>query len=200
MPEPSKYRIHSNGLEGFTTSQRYWMAEAVLGGLNVNNSSFEKLGIWGGKDITVLVAEVVEDHGGSRGEGELAPEFLAVATRIEELRKLEAGWLDGTGEVPDSAGLDWLHEHLDTLMLDYGVPFPRLYPTTEGNIQAEWEGAEWEIEVEYDLISRQALVSLFCPTDANRDKELSVAVEPRAGVMKLALLLLDHLDLDADHE
>lgn len=180
MPKFRNYRVDSNGLDRFAAGDRYWLAEGIL-----NDPNFD-------------ISGVFKDWGKSEGESEAPSEFEALSTRMEELRKLETGWLDGTGEAPDLAGLDWLHEHLDTLMRDYGVPFPRLYPTTEGGIQAEWEGAKWEIEVEYHLTRRQALVSLFRPTDADRDKELSVGVEARAGVMKLALLLREHLEAERE--
>jgi len=180
MPKFRNYRVDSNGLDRFTAGDRYWLAEGIL-----NDPNFD-------------ISGVFKDGGRSEGESEAPSEFEALSTRMEELRKLETGWLDGTGEAPDSAGLDWLLGHLLTLNGEYRLPFPRLYPTPEGSIQAEWDGTGWEIEVEYDLASKQALVSLFCPDDSTRDKEHSVAVEPRAGVMKLASLLREHLEAERE--
>jgi hypothetical protein len=58
-------------------------------------------------------------------------------SRISELKLLEDGWLDGEGKAPDHAGLDKL-EKIFTKRLE-GCVQPRLYPTIEGGISAEWD-------------------------------------------------------------
>ena len=37
---------------------------------------------------------------------------LDVPARLDELRSMEDGWLDGYGKAPDHRGLDWPHPHL----------------------------------------------------------------------------------------
>ena len=62
---------------------------------------------------------------------------LDVPSRLDELRSLKDGWLDGEGKAPEPALLDWLSEKFDRDFPD-ALPLPHVYPTPEGGIQAEW--------------------------------------------------------------
>jgi len=75
---------------------------------------------------------------------------LDVAARIDELRLLTYGWLDGLGKAPEQSGLDWVQELFDMNYPDH-IPLPFLYPTPEGGIQAEWSIHTTEISLEIHL-------------------------------------------------
>lgn len=85
----------------------------------------------------------------------VALESNDVATRIEELRVLTNGWLDGAGVALSSDGLDWF-----SLSFDENYPtdmlLPYLYPTPEGNLLAEWSIGDNSCSLEVDLTTRQA--------------------------------------------
>jgi hypothetical protein len=73
-----------------------------------------------------------------------------VAARLEELRGLEAGWLDGEGLSLSREGLDWLSRTFDTFYPDH-LPPPYLYPTPEGGVRAEWSSGPYEMSLEVPL-------------------------------------------------
>ena len=77
---------------------------------------------------------------------------LDVPSRLYELRELKNGWLDGEGLVPAPDFLDWLSERFDILYPD-DLPLPHIYPTVEGNVQAEWSLSHNEISLSIDCAS-----------------------------------------------
>ena len=88
----------------------------------------------------------------------ITPEGTAIRHDIEhqidELSKLEAGWLDGIGEKPSDVGLNWLR---DMLLEHYTAKAPELhlYPTEDGNVLAEWWVGSHDVTLEIDLSSRK---------------------------------------------
>lgn len=78
---------------------------------------------------------------------------LDVATRLDELRELNDGWLEGGGIAPTKEGLDWLARAFEEHYPD-DLPLPFLYPTAEGGIQAEWSLEPHELSIEIDLMNR----------------------------------------------
>ncbi len=85
--------------------------------------------------------------------GQLAP--LDIHGRLDELRRLEDGWLDGDGKAPGSDELEWLAAGFDRHYPD-DLPLPYLYPTTEGGVRAEWSLSDYEISLEVNLVARRA--------------------------------------------
>lgn len=83
-------------------------------------------------------------------------ESLDIGARIDELKLLRNGWLDGRGKAPSSNDLDWTRDVLESHIPE-NVPLPHLYPTEEGGVEAEWTMAGREISVEFDLTGRSAL-------------------------------------------
>ncbi len=75
---------------------------------------------------------------------------LDVPSRLDELRHLKHGWLEGQGVPPAHEGLDWLSQSFCRCYPD-ALPLPFLYPTAEGGIQAEWTLADYEITLNIDL-------------------------------------------------
>lgn len=74
--------------------------------------------------------------------------------RIEEIRQLKDGWLDGAGLAPRSDQLDWFVAAFERHYPDV-LPLPRIHPTESGDFQAEWSLAHDEIAIENDLASRR---------------------------------------------
>ena len=103
---------------------------------------------------------------------------LDVTARLDELRELKDGWLDGEGLAPDSDGLDWLAESFDR-MYSNDAPLPRLYPMPEGGVQAEWFIGQYDASLEIDLATRMAeWHNLNFDTDASVERVLNLS-EPR---------------------
>jgi hypothetical protein len=79
---------------------------------------------------------------------------LDVSMRLDELRKMKDGWLDGEGVAPDREGLEWF----ETMMEDYypeDLPLPYIYPTGEGNLQLEWDMENLDVSLEVDLSTHE---------------------------------------------
>lgn len=95
--------------------------------------------------------------------------------RVDELAKLEDGWLEGEGEALSVADLQWLRESLAKIMTERGVARPKLYATPTGGVQAVWRALPWRIEAEFDLSERSAsLLALNVETEADEDREFEL--------------------------
>jgi hypothetical protein len=75
---------------------------------------------------------------------------LDVPARLEELKALRNGWLDGRGIAPDPAGLDWLAREIKT-RYPGELPLPYIYPVAEGGVRLEWSITSHEVSLEIDL-------------------------------------------------
>lgn len=94
--------------------------------------------------------------------------------RLEELRGLQDGWLDGKGTAPPDEGLDWLADAFGRHFPD-DLPLPFLYPTAEGGIQAEWSPKPHEITIEIDLASHKGeWHGLNMDTDVEESRDLNL--------------------------
>lgn len=80
---------------------------------------------------------------------------LDVTSRLDELRRLRDGWLEGVGRAPAAEGLDWLASAFDAFYPD-DAPLPYLYPTEEGGVRAEWAAGDVEASAQIDLAAKQA--------------------------------------------
>lgn len=79
---------------------------------------------------------------------------LDVPARLDELRHMEDGWLDGGGKAPSHQGLDWLSDSFQRNFPDE-LPLPYLYPTPEGGIEAEWSLGKHSVILEFHLDTHQ---------------------------------------------
>lgn len=78
------------------------------------------------------------------------PEDLAsLDKRLDEIASLSPGWLDGEGARPDSDVLARASRLLADL-LTFEVPRPRVFPTPEGGVQAEWTIGDHEISITFE--------------------------------------------------
>ena len=78
---------------------------------------------------------------------------LDVPVRLDELRGMKDGWLDGSGRAPDHAGLEWLSRSFTSHYPSAGL-LPYAYPTPEGGVQLEWSLGTNEVSIEIDLQDR----------------------------------------------
>ncbi|MCS1407241.1 MAG: hypothetical protein M2R45_00398 [Verrucomicrobia subdivision 3 bacterium] len=88
-----------------------------------------------------------------------------IARRLASFKNVEHGWADGMqpasqwgdgyGKAPNASELDWL---TDQFALHYtsSLPQPRLYPTPEGGVQAEWLLGQNDASLEIDLGAQEA--------------------------------------------
>jgi hypothetical protein len=75
---------------------------------------------------------------------------LDVPARLDELRLLRSGWLDGVGKALDGAALDRLAIAFTANYPD-DLPLPFTFPTEGGGIQFEWRLGNATPEIEIDL-------------------------------------------------
>jgi hypothetical protein len=80
---------------------------------------------------------------------------LDLSARLDELRPLKNGWLEGRGIAPSQEGLDWLSlafaQHYPE---DLRLPF--LYPTEDGGVRAEWSLEPHEASLDISLANHTA--------------------------------------------
>lgn len=79
---------------------------------------------------------------------------LDVPARLDELRLLRDGWLDGQGIAPRPTDLDWLSEAFSTSFPDE-LPLPHTFPTVEGGVRFEWATDRVDASVDIDLQGRE---------------------------------------------
>lgn len=72
---------------------------------------------------------------------------LDVPSRLDALRTLQDGWLDGEGLAPSASGLDWFATALKEFYPG-DLPSPYIYPVAEGGGQLEWSIPPREISLE----------------------------------------------------
>lgn len=80
---------------------------------------------------------------------------LDVPERLDELRSLRDGWLNGVGLAPKAEGLDWLSSCFNN-HYPFDIRLPYVYPTADGQIQAEWSINDIESSLEIDLMTHKA--------------------------------------------
>lgn len=150
-----------------------------------------------GRDEYVLIQGIIRKDRDDRLKGVESIEHISqidsldVATRLEEISKLQEGWLDGTGHPLSKEGLFKLGKFFDT-SFDADLPLPYLYPTAEGGVQAEWNLGDWAVSVEIDLSALQGeyqalnLKSTFCD-----DRSLDLSAPDGWSQLNTALKELD---------
>lgn len=96
------------------------------------------------------------------------------AERCMGLLELSPGWLDGEGVPPTGELLElveaWLDEHHRQ-----DLEQPRLFPTPEGGVEAEWRIGRMDLSIEFDPSSGLAEWHQL-------DLDSGAAVEQRVGL------------------
>jgi hypothetical protein len=99
---------------------------------------------------------------------------LDIPARLEELKALRDGWLDGRGIAPPPAGLDWLAGVFET-RYPADLPLPYAYPVAEGGLRLEWSIDPLEISLEIDLGRRSGeWHALNLDTDEEESRTLNL--------------------------
>jgi hypothetical protein len=102
---------------------------------------------------------------------------LDTSFRLKELASLGNGWLDGNGKALSAEDLDWLSESFD-LMFATTNPLPRLFPTDDGMVLAEWIIGRQDIALEINLASKVGFYSqVNLDNDEDFEESLDFSVE-----------------------
>ncbi len=101
------------------------------------------------------------------------PEDLAILDlRLEELRSLGPGWLDGQGERLDQEALERASRMLSDL-LTLEIPRPRLFATPDGGVQAEWTLGNREVSIAFAPTGGLYAVSINVASGETEEPELT---------------------------
>ncbi len=109
---------------------------------------------------------------------------LDVPARLDELRMLRDGWLDGQGTAPSPAQLDWLSEWFSTSFPDE-LPLPLTFPTVEGGVRFEWAIGRVDASVDINLQGREGYWHSHDSAAADSN-EAQVDLSTEAGWKSLA--------------
>jgi hypothetical protein len=104
--------------------------------------------------------------------GPVPEDLAAIEGRLSSMKAARDGWLDGDGLAPAAPALDKAYRTLaELLRLD--VPRPRLYPTADGGVQAEWSTGRFEVSITFD--AGGAVFAAATDTETGGDEELKDA-------------------------
>ena len=99
---------------------------------------------------------------------------LKIDAQLDSLRILKDGWLEGGGNAPPQAGIEWLGSRFKT-HFQTKTPLPYLYPTETGGIQAEWSLGLHEISLDMHLDTHLGLWNdLNLDSDIDHEKQLNL--------------------------
>lgn len=82
-------------------------------------------------------------------EDKLEFAFPELAKKASEIKALKVGWYDGDGTAFDGAFVNSTVSALESLLKNKKIPFPYLYPTPDGAIQAEWSMGSWDVSLAF---------------------------------------------------
>ena len=100
--------------------------------------------------------------------------MTVVAERLDHIRGLKPGWLDGKGYVPEVNDLDWLKEQFD-LYYPIDLEPPYLYPTPEGGVLIEWPSGKEDISLEMEFVDHTGFWhQLNMKTGIHNSRELNL--------------------------
>ncbi len=103
---------------------------------------------------------------------------LDIDRQIDGLARLKAGWLDGDGEVLSEDGLLWLRGALQSKISFSDSTMPYLYPTEDGDVQAEWTIGEISADLNINLATHQATWGWSdLSTNAHGEREMNLDLE-----------------------
>jgi hypothetical protein len=100
-----------------------------------------------------------------------------IPARLEELKVMRNGWLDGRGIAPHLAGLDWLADAIERRYSE-DLPLPYIYPVAEGGVRLEWSIRPQEVSLEIDFSQKSGeWHALDLDTDVDELKTLDLGDE-----------------------
>lgn len=99
---------------------------------------------------------------------------LKIDAQLDSLRILKDGWLEGGGNAPPQAGIEWLGSRFKT-HFQTKTPLPYLYPTETEGIQAEWSLGLHEISLDMHLDTHLGLWNdLNLDSDVDQERQLNL--------------------------
>ncbi len=99
---------------------------------------------------------------------------LDVRARVEELKFVRNGWLDGKGLAPAAGALDWISAAFEERYPD-DLRLPYLFLTSDGGILAEWSLSPHSVSLELDLLVKRGYWhALNVETDEEVERELDL--------------------------
>lgn len=101
-----------------------------------------------------------------------ADELVTLDERLDQVAGLTNGWLDGEGVPLHAAVLREARRVLADL-LQFEVPRPRIYPTAEGGVQAEWTLGSNEVSVTFEPDGRLYGIAVNVASGETRESELT---------------------------
>jgi hypothetical protein len=110
-----------------------------------------------------------------------------ILVRVQQLKTLKDGWLDGSGLAPSMDGLDWLAAALNKhYPVDLALPF--IYPTPEGGVQLEWPFSPQEPSLQIDLNRKTGEWHALVDTDECELLDLNYEASWRKMIGRLAVM------------
>jgi hypothetical protein len=95
--------------------------------------------------------------------------------RIAEIGELREGWFEPQSPRLDSSGLRNFEKFLNRVLAAGSLPTPYVYPTPEGNAQAEWSFPTWEVSAAVSLTSGMLhLHATHLDSDHSREAETTI--------------------------
>ena len=116
------------------------------------------------------------------------PDLLS---QIERIRTLHNAWHDGDGLTPSSHLLNQISTWLESHLRDE-QPTPRLYPTPEGGVEAEWLIGRLDLSIEFEPNSNTVQWHAM-DLDRNTVEEDTVPLHDTAKLQALGQRLEDAL-------
>lgn len=112
----------------------------------------------------------------------------AIATRMDEIAQLQAGWFEGAGLAPDAEVLSSVAEKL---IGDYPekLPLALIVPTQDGNLLLEW-AAEGDPSLDIELGRLEASYHAFGPDETDIERDFTLDTE---GWQALFAFLADNI-------
>ena len=113
---------------------------------------------------------------------------LDVSARIDQLLLLRDGWHDGEGCAPTPDGLRWFASAWESHWPSES-PLPRLFPTPEGGVQAEWTVGQISISAEVNLVTKLAALLAVNAQSGDITNDETVNLASDAGWKTIAQCL-----------
>lgn len=99
-----------------------------------------------------------------------AGDVQKVWDRIASFERVPDGWFDGEGRPPTPRARARAREILARLLVDHGaVPVPKVFPTPDGGVQAEWVLGKWMAEVGF-APDEDPILAEASPSDGGQDR------------------------------
>lgn len=101
--------------------------------------------------------------------------------RIAEIGQLSDGWFESNSPHLDRGGLRKFEKFLNRVLAGGGLPTPYVYPTPEGDAQAEWSLPTWEVSAAVTLASG-ALHLHATHLDSNLSRDVETTIDSPSSV------------------